>query len=89
MVGWWTGFPFWQSFLICVFGGILGVTFSIAGEAAVGRTLATYSLDFGDGADSGPLAGPIVGKFTDPAGQSFDVRELVVKHTYAATMYQG
>lgn len=29
MVGWWTEFPFWQSFLICVFGGILGVTFSI------------------------------------------------------------
>lgn len=29
MVGWWTDFPFWQSFLICVFGGILGVTFSI------------------------------------------------------------
>lgn len=29
MVGWWTGFPFWESVLICVFGGILGVTFSI------------------------------------------------------------
>ena len=29
MVGWWTNFPFWQSFLICTFGGVLGVTFSI------------------------------------------------------------
>jgi putative OPT family oligopeptide transporter len=29
MVGWWQEFPFWQSFLICAFGGILGVTFSI------------------------------------------------------------
>jgi putative OPT family oligopeptide transporter len=29
MIGWWTGFPFWQSFLVCTFGGILGVTFSI------------------------------------------------------------
>jgi putative OPT family oligopeptide transporter len=29
MVGWWSGFPFWQSFLICIFGGVLGVTFSI------------------------------------------------------------
>ena len=29
MVGWWQEFPFWQSFLICTFGGILGVTFSI------------------------------------------------------------
>ncbi len=29
MVGWWVEFPFWQTFLICLFGGILGVTFSI------------------------------------------------------------
>jgi putative OPT family oligopeptide transporter len=29
IVGWWTGFPFWQSFLICVAGGILGVLFTI------------------------------------------------------------
>ncbi|MES2523483.1 MAG: oligopeptide transporter, OPT family [Gemmatimonadota bacterium] len=29
VVGWWTGFPFWQSFLICVSGGVLGVLFTI------------------------------------------------------------
>jgi len=29
MVGWWTGFPFWQSFLICVIGGVLGVMYSV------------------------------------------------------------
>jgi putative OPT family oligopeptide transporter len=29
MVGWWLEFPFWESVLICVFGGVLGVTFSI------------------------------------------------------------
>lgn len=29
IVGWWTGFPFWQSFLICVSGGVLGVLFTI------------------------------------------------------------
>ena len=29
IVGWWTGFPFWESFLICVAGGILGVLFTI------------------------------------------------------------
>jgi len=29
IVGWWTTFPFWQSFLICVSGGILGVMFTI------------------------------------------------------------
>jgi putative OPT family oligopeptide transporter len=29
IVGWWAGFPFWQSFLICLSGGILGVVFTI------------------------------------------------------------
>lgn len=29
MVGWWTGFPYWQSFLVCLIGGILGVMFTI------------------------------------------------------------
>ena len=29
IVGWWTGFPFWQSFLVCLAGGVLGVLFTI------------------------------------------------------------
>jgi putative OPT family oligopeptide transporter len=29
MIGWWTGFPYWVSFAICVFGGTLGVMYSI------------------------------------------------------------
>src|SRR5699024_8156725 len=29
IVGWWSGFPFWLSFGICVTGGILGVMFTI------------------------------------------------------------
>jgi putative OPT family oligopeptide transporter len=29
IVGWWTGFPFWTSFLICASGGVLGVLFTI------------------------------------------------------------
>src|SRR3954470_15441839 len=29
IVSWWTGFPFWQSFLICLSGGVLGVVFTI------------------------------------------------------------
>ena len=29
MIGWWLEFPFWQSVLICILGGVLGVTFSI------------------------------------------------------------
>jgi putative OPT family oligopeptide transporter len=29
IVGWWTEFPFWQSFLVCLSGGVLGVLFTI------------------------------------------------------------
>ena len=29
MVGWWTGFPFWMSFGVCVVGGTLGVMYTI------------------------------------------------------------
>src|SRR5437762_6252019 len=29
MIGWWTEFPFWISFMICALGGILGVMYSI------------------------------------------------------------
>src|SRR5215204_5831388 len=29
IVGWWTGFPFWTSSLICISGGVLGVLFTI------------------------------------------------------------
>jgi len=29
MIGWWTGFPYWQSFAICAVGGILGVMYSV------------------------------------------------------------
>ncbi len=29
MIGWWTGFPYWTSVLICALGGVLGVMYSI------------------------------------------------------------
>ncbi len=29
MIGWWTGFPYWQSFAVIALGGILGVMYSV------------------------------------------------------------
>jgi putative OPT family oligopeptide transporter len=29
MIGWWNGFPYWTSFIICALGGVLGVMYSI------------------------------------------------------------
>src|ERR1700688_4843181 len=39
IVGWWTEFPFWQSFFICLSGGVLGVVFTLP----LGRALVTTS----------------------------------------------
>jgi putative OPT family oligopeptide transporter len=29
MIGWWTGFPYWESVAVCATGGVLGVMYSI------------------------------------------------------------
>src|ERR1700761_5784096 len=39
IIGWWTGFPFWVSSLVCGLGGILGVLYSIP----LRRALVTHS----------------------------------------------
>jgi putative OPT family oligopeptide transporter len=39
MIGWWNGFPYWTSFVICALGGILGVMYSIP----LRRALVTHS----------------------------------------------
>src|SRR5215204_4670701 len=61
IVGWWTQFPFWQSFLICLSGGVLGVLFTIPLRRALVTTsdlpypegvAAAEVLKVGSGADS-------------------------------------
>ncbi len=39
MIGWWSGFPFWQSFGVCALGGVLGVMYSVP----LRRALVTHS----------------------------------------------
>src|SRR5580704_5348916 len=39
IIGWWTGFPYWTSALICALGGVLGVLYSIP----LRRALVTHS----------------------------------------------
>ena len=34
IVGWWTGFPFWVSFVLCAAGGVLGVA-SVIGSVGL------------------------------------------------------
>jgi putative OPT family oligopeptide transporter len=39
IVGWWSGFPYWTSVLVCALGGVLGVLYSIP----LRRALVTHS----------------------------------------------
>src|SRR5215207_5149747 len=70
IVGWWTGFPFWQSFLICVSGGVLGVLFTIP----LRRALVTNSdLPYPEGvaaAEVLKVGAGTRGEATDDTGES-------------------
>src|SRR3569833_1320854 len=47
MIGWWTGFPFWQSAAVCALGGVLGVMYSIPLRRAL---VANSPLPYPEGA---------------------------------------
>ncbi len=46
MVGWWTGFPFWPCFGVCVVGGAIGVMFTVPLRRAL---VTASSLPFPEG----------------------------------------
>ncbi|NEX94499.1 oligopeptide transporter, OPT family [Caulobacter sp. 17J65-9] len=65
IVGWWSGFPFWQAFGVCALGGILGVMYSIP----LRRALVTNSdLPYPEGVAAAEVLQVGAGeKATDPA----------------------
>src|SRR5580765_1628868 len=50
IVGYWTGFPFWMSSLVCIAGGILGVMFTIPLRRAL---VTTSDLPYPEGVARG------------------------------------
>ncbi|WGM39136.1 oligopeptide transporter, OPT family [Caulobacter sp. NIBR1757] len=65
MIGWWTGFPFWTSFLVCGLGGILGVMYSIP----LRRALVTNSdLPYPEGVAAAEVLKVGSGAGSDAAG---------------------
>src|SRR5690348_13191225 len=47
-------------------------------------SLQTIQLFFGDGADNGLVAGPVIGTGTDAGGATYEVREFTAIHTFPA-----
>src|SRR5205085_7150431 len=70
IVGWWTTFPFWQSFLICLAGGVLGVLFTIPLRRAL---VTTSDLPYPEGvaaAEVLKVGSGTRGETTDDTGEA-------------------
>lgn len=70
IVGWWTGFPFWQSFLICLSGGVLGVLFTIPLRRAL---VTTSDLPYPEGVAAAEVlrvGSGTRGEVTDETGEA-------------------
>jgi putative OPT family oligopeptide transporter len=84
IINWWTGFPFWQSFLICVSGGILGVLFTIP----LRRALVTNSdLPYPEGvaaAEVLKVGSGTRGETKDETGEAKEGLKAVVLGSFAS-----
>jgi putative OPT family oligopeptide transporter len=72
IVNWWVGFPFWQSFLVCLTGGVLGVLFTIP----LRRALVTNSdLPYPEGVAAAEVLKVGSGRRGETADESGEARE--------------
>jgi len=75
IVGWWTGFPFWTSSLICVAGGILGVLFTIPLRRAL---VTTSDLPYPEGVAAAEVLKVGAATRGDTPGDASGAREGLV-----------
>lgn len=75
IVGWWTGFPFWESFLICVSGGVLGVLFTIPLRRAL---VTTSDLPYPEGVAAAEVLKVGSGTRGETADETGEAREGLV-----------
>ena len=82
IIGWWTGFPFWTSFLVCAAGGVLGVLFTIP----LRRALVTQSdLPYPEGL----AAAEVLKVGSDLRAENPEAREGLLAVVYGAVGAAG
>jgi len=82
IIGWWTGFPFWTSFLVCASGGVLGVLFTIP----LRRALVTQSdLPYPEGV----AAAEVLKVGADMRAENPEAREGLLAVAYGALASAG
>src|ERR687896_580731 len=87
IVGWWTGFPFWTSSLICLSGGVLGVLFTIPLRRAL---VTTSHLPYPEGLTAvmlGSLASAGLAVFTATRIGAASISSYVALTARVATGY--
>ena len=80
IVGWWTGFPFWTTFLICASGGILGVLFTIPLRRAM---VTTSDLPYPEGVAAAEVL-EVGSRARDSASGASESREGLLAVVYGA-----
>jgi putative OPT family oligopeptide transporter len=86
IVGWWTGFPFWTSSLICVAGGILGVVFTIPLRRAL---VTTSDLPYPEGVAAAAVLKVGSGRRGATSGGADEAREGLMAVIYGAVASAG
>src|SRR3954466_7597441 len=86
IVGWWTGFPFWTSSLICVAGGVLGVLFTIPLRRAL---VTTSDLPYPEGVAAAEVLKVGSGQRGETAGGAGEAREGLTAVIYGAIAWAG
>jgi putative OPT family oligopeptide transporter len=75
IVGWWAGFPFWTSFLVCVSGGVLGVLFTIPLRRAL---VTTSDLPYPEGVAAAEVLKVGSGRRGETGSNAGEAREGLV-----------
>jgi putative OPT family oligopeptide transporter len=86
IVGWWTGFPFWQSFLICLSGGVLGVLFTIPLRRAL---VTTSDLPYPEGVAAAEVLKVGSGTRGETSDDTGEAREGLVAVTLGSIASAG
>jgi putative OPT family oligopeptide transporter len=86
IVGWWVEFPFWQSFLICVSGGVLGVVFTIPLRRAL---VTTSDLPYPEGVAAAEVLRVGSGARGETTDDSGEAREGLTAVIYGAVASAG
>jgi putative OPT family oligopeptide transporter len=86
IVGWWTGFPFWTSALVCMAGGILGVMFTIPLRRAL---VTTSDLPYPEGVAAAEVLKVGSGRRGETADDGGEAREGLIAVVYGTLASAG